>query len=93
MSDSTLFDGPPYGYSQNGTTIIYYQYLPNAILAYVFGFIFAITTIANIVLLCFRPRPWYCVPLILGGICEYYSCISFSVALFLFLPLTTWTLS
>lgn len=72
MANSTIIQGPPYGPYANGTVIVvFYEYWPNQPVAYVFVALYAIVTIAHILhLVILRPRPWYFIPFILGGIGE-----------------------
>ena len=71
-----ILAGPPFGPVVNGIlVIIFYEYLPTAIGGYVFMSLFAITTLISIILMFFRPRSWYCTPLVLGGIGKFSSTV------------------
>lgn len=63
--------GPPFGpVDGNGTIIVvFWEYKPNQSAAYAFVALFALTTICQFLyLFMLRPRPWYFIPFILGGI-------------------------
>jgi len=61
---------PPFGPSINGTVVfVFYEYRPNKAAAYAFVALFGLATIAQLVyLVLLKRKPWYFIPLILGGI-------------------------
>ncbi|KAL2446264.1 hypothetical protein ABEF95_008825 [Exophiala dermatitidis] len=73
-NNTTTLSGPPYGPMANGTVIVvFYEYLPQQTAALAFVALFALATIVQLVyLFVLRPRPWYFIPFILGGIAETF---------------------
>ncbi|CAH0038272.1 unnamed protein product [Clonostachys solani] len=51
--------------------VIYYPYVPSAGAGYAFLVLFGLVTLVHIVLM-FKTRTWYFIPMILGGICETF---------------------
>lgn len=66
----TLDDGPPFGPVVNGTmVVVFWEYRPSNVAAYLFLALFALATLAHLVYLVWL-RAWGFIPLILGGICK-----------------------
>ncbi|KAK3302738.1 RTA1 like protein-domain-containing protein [Chaetomium strumarium] len=69
---STLNDGPPFGPVVNGTmVVVFWEYRPSNIAAYVFLALFALATLGH-VLYFFWLRAWVFIPFILGGVCQVF---------------------
>lgn len=63
-------DNPPFGPVVNGTmVVVFWEYRPSNIGAYVLLALFALATIGHIIYF-FRLRAWAFIPLLLGGVCK-----------------------
>jgi hypothetical protein len=68
--DMALNDEPPFGPVVNGTmVVVFWDYRPSDVAAYVFMSLFAVATLGHVFLL-FRLRAWPFMPLLLGGLCK-----------------------
>ncbi|PQE17575.1 hypothetical protein CJF30_00009548 [Rutstroemia sp. NJR-2017a BBW] len=71
MSNNSMI-GPPYGPVLNGTmVIVFWEYRPSDTAALAFVALFALLTVAHIVMM-FMYRAWCFIPFILGGISETF---------------------
>ncbi len=65
-----LDSGPPFGPVVNGTmVVVFWEYRPSNIAAYLFLSLFALATLGHFVYFVWL-RSWTFIPLLLGGICE-----------------------
>lgn len=65
-----LNDGPPFGPVVNGTmVVVFWEYRPNNVAAYLFLGLFAAATLGHLIYLIWL-RAWTFVPFLLGGICK-----------------------
>jgi uncharacterized membrane protein len=63
-------DRPPFGPIVNGTmVVVFWEYRPSNVAAYLFLALFALTTLAHIIYFIYL-RAWVFVPFLLGGICK-----------------------
>ncbi len=71
-----LNDGPPFGPVVNGTmVVVFWEYRPSNIAAYLFLSLFALATLGHLVYFVWL-RSWTFIPLLLGGICEATSSLT-----------------
>ena len=64
-----LGDGPPFGPVVNGTMVVFWEYRPSNVAAYLFLSLFALATLGHLIYFVWL-RSWTFIPLLLGGICE-----------------------
>ncbi len=68
---TTPNDGPPFGPVVNGTmVVVFWEYRPSNVAAYIFLALFALATLAHVGYLVWF-RAWAFIPFVLGGICKY----------------------
>ncbi|KAK4112675.1 RTA1-domain-containing protein [Canariomyces notabilis] len=72
MDARALNDDPPFGPVVNGTmVVVFWEYRPSNIAAYIFLALFALATLAHVVYLIWL-RAWTFIPFVLGGICQVF---------------------
>ncbi|KAK4235053.1 RTA1 like protein-domain-containing protein [Achaetomium macrosporum] len=89
---STIDDGPPFGPVVNGTmVVVFWEYRPNNVAAYLFLTLFAVATLGHVVYL-FWLRAWVSIPFILGGVCQIFGYLERAAAHSLPTELGPWIL-
>ncbi|KAK3995204.1 RTA1 like protein-domain-containing protein [Cladorrhinum sp. PSN332] len=87
-----LNDGPPFGPVINGTmVVVFWEYRPSNVAAYLFLALFALATLGHVVYLAWL-RAWTFIPFILGGICLIFGCLERAQAHFNPTDLGPWLL-
>ena len=67
-----LNDNPPFGPGVNGTmVVVFWEYRPSNIGAYVLLALFALATLGHIIYF-IRLRAWSFIPFLLGGLCKLH---------------------